>query len=98
LTVGGTTITAETTVVASGDQVSRLVGEETVILGLKGDMYFGLNPVGSRVWSLIQEPRTVAEVRDAILEEYQVEPAECERDVVDLLARLADQKLIEVRR
>lgn len=83
--------------VASGDQVSRSVGEETVILGLKGDMYFGLNPVGSRVWSLIQEPRTVAQVRDAILEEYQVEPAECERDVVAMLARLADQKLIEVR-
>ncbi len=83
--------------VASGDQVSRNVGEETVILGLKGDMYFGLNPVGSRVWSLIQEPRTVAQVRDAILEEYQVEPAECERDVVDLLARLADQNLVEVR-
>ncbi len=77
--------------------MSRNVGEETVILGLKGDMYFGLNPVGSRVWSLIQEPRTVAQVRDAILEEYQVEPAECERDVVDLLARLADQNLVEVR-
>ena len=90
-------ITTGTTVVASRDQVSRDVGDEAVILGLGAGMYYGLNPVGARVWSLIQEPRQVGEVCDAIAAEYDVEPAECERDVVKLLGRLADEQLIEVR-
>jgi hypothetical protein len=89
------TISRETTVVASRDQQSSAVGEEAVILG--GDMYYGLNPVGARVWSLIQEPRTVGDVCAAITAEYDVEPARCQRDVIDLLRNLADERLIEVR-
>ena len=89
------TISRETTVVASRDQRSRDLGDEAVILG--GDTYYGLNPVGARVWSLIQEPRTVSDLCAAIAAEYDVERARCQRDVVDLLRTLADERLIEVQ-
>jgi coenzyme PQQ synthesis protein D (PqqD) len=89
------TISRQTTVVASREQRSRDVGDEAVILGR--DTYYGLNPVGARVWSLIQEPRTVGEVCTAIMSEYDVEPTRCERDVVDLLRKLGDERLIEMR-
>jgi hypothetical protein len=46
---------------------------------------------------LIQKPRTVGEIREVLVSEYEVEPARCESDLIALLQRLADEELIEVR-
>lgn len=83
-------------VVASGDQVSSDLGGEVAILDLKAGTYYGLDEVGNRVWTLIQEPNSVKEVRDVLLSEYEVEPERCERDLISLLQRLADEGLVEV--
>ena len=81
---------------AAKDQVSSDLGGEVAILDLKAGVYYGLDAVGARIWSLIQEPRTVNEIRNILLEEYEVEPERCERDLLVLLQRLADEGLIEV--
>ena len=84
-------------VVVSQDQVSCDLSGESAILNLKAGIYYGLNDVGTRIWKLIQEPRRVGELRDAILEEYEVEPDRCEADIMTLLQNLLDNGLIEVR-
>ena len=81
---------------AAKDQVSSDLGGEVAILDLKAGVYYGLDAVGARIWSLIQEPRTVNEIRNILLEEYEVEPERCERDLLVLLQRLAEEGLIEV--
>ena len=87
----------DTVVVAAASQVSANMGGEEVILDLTAGIYYGLGEVGARVWSLIAEPRSVASIRDAILEEYEVEPERCLRDLQALLADLEKSKLVEVR-
>ena len=72
------------------------VEDEVVILGLKDGVYYGLNPVGAFIWSLIQKPKTVAEIRDAVLEEYDVEKEVCENDLMELLTELSDKGLVEI--
>jgi Coenzyme PQQ synthesis protein D (PqqD) len=89
-------VSGGSTVVAAKDQVSSDLGGEVAILDLKAGVYYGLDAVGARIWSLIQEPRTVIEIRDILLEEYEVEPERCERDLLVLLQRLADEGIIEV--
>ena len=90
-------ISTDSIVVASGDQVSSDLAGEIVMLNLKNGTYYGLDDVGARIWNLIQEPRPVAAVRDAILGEYEVEPERCERDLLALLRELQDSGLIEVK-
>jgi Coenzyme PQQ synthesis protein D (PqqD) len=90
-------VSGDSTVVAAKDQVSSDLGGEVAILDLKAGVYYGLDAVGARIWSLIQEPITVNEIRDILLEEYEVEPERCERDLLALLRRLADEGLVEVR-
>jgi len=90
-------VSGDSTIVAAKDQVSSDLGGEVAILDLKAGVYYGLDAVGARIWSLIQEPRTVNEIRDILLEEYEVEPEHCERDLLALLRRLADEGLVEVR-
>ena len=89
-------VSGDSTVVAAKDQVSSDLGGEVAILDLKAGVYYGLDAVGARIWSLIQEPRTVNEIRNILLEEYEVEPERCERDLLVLLQSLADEGLIEV--
>ncbi len=69
---------------------------ETAILNLQTGTYYGLDEVGSRIWSLIQEPVSASEIRDAILREYDVEPDRCERDLLNLLNEMAIEGLVEV--
>jgi Coenzyme PQQ synthesis protein D (PqqD) len=90
-------ISRNTVVVASSDQVSSDLAGESVILNLKTSTYYGLNAVGSSVWLLIQEPKTVHDVCEAILQEYDVDPQTCERDVQTLLADLLSVQLVEIR-
>lgn len=68
-----------------------------MILELTRGVYYGLNAVGARIWELLKQPRTVGEIRDAILDEYEAEPDEVTRDVLGLLTELAHRGLIEVR-
>jgi Coenzyme PQQ synthesis protein D (PqqD) len=84
-------------VVAAKDQVSCDLGGESAILSLKNGVYYSLDPVGARVWKLIEQPCTVRAVRDALLEEYEVEAERCENDLQELLGRLLSEGLIEVR-
>lgn len=78
------------------EQVSCPLGEESAVLNLKNTVYYGLNPVGARVWTMIQTPKSVAELRDALLEEYDVEAQRCERDLFDLLEKMRGEGLISV--
>jgi hypothetical protein len=84
-------------VVAASEQVSCPLGEESAILNLKNSMYYGMNPVGTRIWTLLKEPRSVEQLRDALLNEYDVDAALCERDLLDLLGKMKSEGLIEVR-
>jgi len=91
------TVSMSSIIVASQEQRSSDLTGETVILNLKSGMYYGLSAVGVSIWNLIQEPKAVSEVRDVILAKYDVEPEQCDRDVLALLEELATEGLIEVR-
>ena len=84
-------------VAAVPEQVSCPLGEESAILSLKNSVYYGLDPVGARIWNLLQQPRTVSELRDALLAEYEVDAERCERDLLGLLEKMREEGLIQVR-
>ena len=92
-----TKLSLDSVIVASKGQVSSSLGNEAAILDTFRGVYYGLNPVGTRVWNLLQAPVTVAELRDSLLREYEVEPARCEADLFELLSRLHASGLIELR-
>ena len=90
------TISLETTVVATKEQASADLGREAAILNLKNGVYYGLNSVGARIWALIQQPRTVREMREMLVEEYDVDADRCEHDLLMLLRQLAENTLVDI--
>ena len=92
-----TTLNLDSRVVAAKQQVSSALGSDTVILELSAGRYFGVSSAGATIWKLLQTPTRVQSIRDALLEEYDVEPTRCEADLLDFLRELQASKLIEVR-
>jgi hypothetical protein len=82
---------------AAPEQVSCPLGDEAAILNLKNTVYYGLNPVGARVWTLLQQPRSISELRDTLLDEYDVDAGRCESDLLELLEKMKSEGLIQVR-
>ncbi len=78
-------------------QVSSPVGDEVAVLGLEQGIYYGLNPTGARIWELVRNPIKVSEIHRTIVEEYEVDEDTARKDLLDVLARLQDSALIEVR-
>ncbi|MFC1889581.1 PqqD family protein, partial [Thermodesulfobacteriota bacterium] len=68
---------------------------ESVILNFQDGTYYGLDPVGALVWKLVQEPRTVAEIQEALLAEFDVERLQCEKDLQAFLLELWGRKLVK---
>ncbi len=69
---------------------------EIVILSPKDGVYFGLDPVGTRAWQLIQHHGRLEAVRDAMLKEYEVFAERLWEDLQDLVSSLLDNGLVEV--
>src|SRR5580704_18988535 len=90
-------LSSQSIVVATSEQVSCPLGDESAILNLKNSVYYGVNPVAASVWRLLGQPRSVGELRDALVDEYDVEPERCEQDLLTLLNKMRDEGLIDVR-
>jgi hypothetical protein len=69
---------------------------EGVLLNLKSGTYFGLDPVGRRVWQLLQDHRTLSAVLECMLAEFDVDAAQCSSDLVALAADLAAHGLVTI--
>ena len=86
---------SSTTVVARTDGfIEAEVDGEVVVLSIERGTCYGLNRVGSRIWSLISRPSPVHDLCTTLLREYKVEPDVCEREVLDLLEELRGEGLI----
>lgn len=94
------TIKLSTVLSVSPDQVSADLSSHQsgsiVILGLRDGLYFELDAVGARIWQLIQQPRSLQSVRDALIEEYDVGTEQCENDLLRLAGELVDRGLAVV--
>lgn len=89
----------EIVVKATGKQVSAVLDGEAVILQLENGVYFGLNSVGTHVWTLLQSrPHTLRDLSNSILETFDTDVETCLKDLRVFLATLEKKQLIEIRK
>ena len=94
----GATLSMRSAVVASPQQISCDVADEAVLLSMQTGDYYGLNPVAASVWRLIQEPRTVTELLDALMDEYAgVTRDECRQELFAFLSEMIALELVVER-
>lgn len=87
--------------VRSQSVVARVVAGETLIVPIRakvGDLasIYSFNGTGTLIWKLLASPKTVTELASAVAQEYEVEPAQAERDVMQFVAEMKAVGLVEV--
>jgi coenzyme PQQ synthesis protein D (PqqD) len=95
--------TASAVVRQSSDRrsfVTRQIAGETLIVPVAGhvmdlESIYVLNPVGSRIWELLQSPTTAGRIAEAIAAEFTVAAADASADVLEFLEALASRGLIQ---
>ena len=90
-------IDLQSIITVRSQQISCDLGDEAVILNLDTGEYFGLDPVGARIWGWLKGPQTVVSLRDRLVEEYTADRDEIERDLFALLEQLVEEGLIDVK-
>jgi len=78
------------------DVLFRELDGEAVLLNLKTGIYFGLNPVATRMWQLIVEQRSLAIVLESLAGEYDADPHVLETDLLDLSRQLCTSGLCAI--
>lgn len=74
--------------------VFRKIGDECILVPVRqgaGDLesIYTLNETAARIWEMLDGPAKGIDIRDRILEEFDVTPQEAEEDLVFYLQELA---------
>lgn len=78
------------------DVIATELDGDAVLMSIARGQCYGFDAIGTRIWSMIERPMPVGEVLATLLDEYEVPPETCRRDVTRLLAELAREQLIVI--
>jgi hypothetical protein len=71
------------------------LGDELVALDPDGGNCFGFNGVATSVWRSLSEPKSFEQLRDELLDEYEVDRDQCSNELQGLLDDMIAKRLIE---
>jgi hypothetical protein len=74
----------------------RTLSDESVLVNLKTGHYFGLDPVGTRIWELLGSKERLSDVLAAVIEEFEVDADTARSDLLALVSQLEEKELIRV--
>ena len=74
----------------------RLVDQEALLLNLNTELYIGLDIIGTRMWNALMEAPSIQAAYEALLQEYDVEPAQLREDIEAFVGKLVEQGLVQV--
>lgn len=80
----------------SDDALFQEVDGKAVLLDLASEQYFGLDPVGTRIWALLGEDDRLQQGHAALCGEYEAAPERIGNDLLALVDRLAEAGPVKV--
>ena len=91
-----TVIGLETTVSRAEGFSTAPVRDELMMLNIEQGAYYSLDPIAAEIWSMLEQPARVQELVEALQARYDVEPSQCEADVLAFLGELQQNGMIVV--
>jgi hypothetical protein len=77
----------------TGDVVRRQIADEIILVPVRKsaedlDSIYSINPLAAQIWDLLDGKRTLGEIRDLLLQQYEVSPAELDKDMAEFVEQL----------
>ncbi|WP_127536562.1 lasso peptide biosynthesis PqqD family chaperone [Paenibacillus illinoisensis] len=78
-----------------GNLVSDMGGEK-VMMSIQSGKYYNLGSTGGRIWELLSQERTIADLVDILASEYEIDTDTCQVQVIPFLEHMSREGLIDV--
>jgi PqqD family protein of HPr-rel-A system len=76
--------------------LSSTIDDEVVMMNSEKGMYYNLDPIGSRIWALLETPQTLESLCAQLMEEYEIDQATCQQETEEFLQSLAERGLVQM--
>lgn len=84
----------DTRIARAETMVASEVNGEVVILDIDSGLFFQLNPIGSKVWDLLESPATLAQMVAALQAKFNVSAEQCRADVAEFVEKMLERGLL----
>ncbi len=81
---------------AAPDTLINVIEGESVLLSLQTESYYGLDEIGTRMWSVLTTSETIQAAYETLLDEYEVDAETLRTDMQDLIDKLISHGLVEI--
>jgi hypothetical protein len=94
------TMTLEATRYAkTGDVVKRQIADEIILVPVRKtaeelDSIYSVNQMAGAIWEMIDGKKTLAEIKTALLEKFDVTPEQLDQDLQEFVGQLRSENLI----
>lgn len=89
-------ITLDSIVIRSEELLASEMDGETVMMSIAKGRYYGLDAIGTRVWSDLAQPLSVHLICASLEREFDVTAEQCQKDILSLLHHMAAEDLVRV--
>lgn len=93
---GDNLINMDSTIVRGTHLVFNEMDGETIMMSIENGEYYGMNSMGSRIWSLLETPKKVSDICKTLLPDYDVTPEQCIKDLLPFLNKMAAKNVIKL--
>lgn len=88
------TLTPHTLLTRNPDLIATDMDGDLVMMSIERGEYFGVGGVGPRVWELLAQPASVAQLAETICAEYEVDATTCLPDMEAFAQALLQNGLV----
>ncbi|EDM25713.1 hypothetical protein LNTAR_13227 [Lentisphaera araneosa HTCC2155] len=87
-------LTNDTVLQRNPEIISSKIDDEVVMMSIEEGKYFGLDPIGSIIWELLDEPQSLEQILPILMQEFDVTEAQCEKDCMTFILDMIDKKTL----
>ena len=90
------TIEPSTLIVRDHEMIAAEMDGDLVMMSIERGEYFGIGGVGTLAWDLLEQPTTVDRLAAAVCEEFEVDAATCNKDLLGFVNELLTLGLVRI--
>jgi len=79
-----------------GNFLISQLGQELVLMDTKTGDYLGINAVGTHIWNLLADSKSVQELVTDLISRFEVPEAQCKTEVEQFLSDLEKRKMVSL--
>lgn len=91
-----TKFSADSSIQRNEKILASKIDKEVVIFDENNNSYFSLNRIGTSIWELLDQPKSIKQLISELQAVYEVSAEQCESDVLPFLDTLINKELLVV--